>query len=88
MWLGSYTSFYRRYAVVVLVQGPPAPMAVLELMGCKCGKTFSPGCSCLTNNFKCTEMYKLQTCTNQRVEDEDEVAFTLDYDDYDDDDYD
>ena len=69
------------------MRGPPAPMAVLELMACKCVKTCRlPGCPCLTNNFKCTEMCKLQTCTNQRVEEDEEAAFTVDYDGDDDDD--
>ncbi|KAJ8364810.1 hypothetical protein SKAU_G00136410 [Synaphobranchus kaupii] len=68
------------------MRGPPAPMAVLELMACKCGRPCKlPDCSCLANKLKCTEMCKLQTCTNQREEDV-EVAVTLD--DYDDDDND
>ena len=78
-----------RYADVGLDARTPAPMAVLELMACKCVKTCKlPDCFCLTNNLKCMEMCKLQTCTNPREEKEDgvedEVALTLDYDDDDD----
>lgn len=68
-------------------RGPPAPLAVLELMACKCVRICKlPDCSCLANRLKCTEMCKLQTCTNQREEEEDvEVNVTLDdYDDNDD----
>ena len=31
-----------------------------------------PDCSCLANKLKCTEMCKLQICSNQREEEEDE----------------
>ena len=45
-----------------------------------------PDCACLVNQLKCTDMCKLQTCTNQRTEDEDEVAVELDDSDTDDED--
>lgn len=63
-------------------------MAVLEFMACKCQRTCKlPDCSYLANKLKCTDMCKLQNCTNQREEEEHvEVAVTLD--NYDDDDID
>ena len=65
------------------MRGPPAPIAVLALMACKCVRTCKlPDCSCLDNKLKCTQMCKLQTCSNQK-EEEDEVQL-IDYDDTDD----
>ena len=83
-----------RYADVGLDARTPSTNGCPRAAGpraCKCFKTCKlPDCSCLTNNLKCTEMCKLQTCTNQREEKEDEVedevALTLDDDDDDDDD--
>ncbi|KAI4811883.1 hypothetical protein KUCAC02_014754 [Chaenocephalus aceratus] len=67
------------------MQGSPAPDAVLQLMSCKCACICKlPACVCLENQLKCTDMCKLQTCTNQRSEDEDEVAVELDESDTDD----
>ena len=67
--------------VIDWMRGPPAPFAVLELMACKCVRTCKlPDCSCLANKLKCTEMCKLQTCSNQKEEEEDEVTL-IDYDD-------
>lgn len=69
------------------MRGPPAPMAVLELMACKCSRTCKlPDCSCLANKLKCTEMCKLQTCSNQREEDTDVMKLVEDDGDDDDDD--
>ena len=69
---GSFALWWDRL-VLDWMWGPPAPMAVLELMACKyvkackCVKTCRlQGCACLTNNFNFTEMCKIQTCTNQR----------------------
>lgn len=65
------------------MQGPPAPKAVLELMACMCARTCKlPDCSCLANKLKCTEMCKLQTCSNQWEDDDEEAVVELD--DYDD----
>lgn len=60
------------------MRGPPAPLAVLELMACKCARTCKlPDCTCLANRLKCTEMCKLQTCTNQREEEDADVDVEL-----------
>ncbi|KAK3751112.1 hypothetical protein QZH41_016239, partial [Actinostola sp. cb2023] len=49
------------------MSGEPAPKAVLELLSCHCKRTCkSPGCSCLDNGLKCTDLCKLQDCTNRR----------------------
>lgn len=51
------------------MKGPPAPLAVLELLACTCVRTCKlPGCSCLSNKLKCTEMCRLQTCSNKMEE--------------------
>jgi len=61
------------------MQGSPAPDTVLQLMSCKCASTCKhPDRTCLANQLKCTDMCKLQTCTNQRSEDEEEVQVELD----------
>ena len=53
------------------MQGSPTPQAVLELLACKCVQACKEGdCPCLDNGFKCTYMCKLQTCGNQRSEEE------------------
>ena len=56
------------------MRGSPAPSAVLELLSCRCSRRCKlPDCQCLSNGLKCTDMCKLQTCTNQKVDDEEEV---------------
>ena len=71
------------------MKGPPAPMAVLELMSCQCRRKCQlPDCTCLAYKLKCTEMCRLQTCENQRQDDEDEVVAELDNSDDDNDDED
>jgi len=67
--------------------GTPAPEAVLEMMACQCKRVCKKGeCGCIDNGLKCTPMCKLQTCENQRNE-EDELEMTVDIEsDCDDDD--
>lgn len=36
-----------------------------------------PDCTCLANKLKCTEMCKLQSCTNQKKDDEEEDPIEL-----------
>lgn len=48
------------------MSGEPAPKAVLELLSCQCKKTCElPNCMCLSNGLRCTDMCKLQECTNR-----------------------
>ena len=48
-----------------------APDAVLELLACQCKRKCVPDdCPCMVNGFKCTYMCRLETCENQKVEDE------------------
>ena len=60
--------------------------AVLEMLSCKCKRSCSlPDCTCLANSLVCTDMCKLQTCTNQRQnEEEDELDIELGNSDEDD----
>ena len=52
----------------------PAPVAVMELIACKCPRQcLEESCSCIHNKLKCTYLCKLQTCSNMQ-EDEDEVG--------------
>ena len=53
------------------IHGQVAPDAVLELLACQCKRKCVPDdCPCMVNGFKCTYMCRLQTCENQKVEDE------------------
>jgi hypothetical protein len=53
------------------MKGLPAPMAVLELLACQCKKTCDPGsCSCIQNKMYCTEICKLQDCSNSDRDDD------------------
>ena len=45
------------------------------MLSCKCVRACKlPDCVCPVHQLKCTYMCKLQTCTNQREEDEDDEA--------------
>eukprot|EP00745_Piridium_sociabile_P027749 TRINITY_DN44663_c0_g1_i3.p1 TRINITY_DN44663_c0_g1~~TRINITY_DN44663_c0_g1_i3.p1 ORF type:complete len:1606 (-),score=395.32 TRINITY_DN44663_c0_g1_i3:590-5317(-) len=49
----------------------PAPEVVLELLACKCTRScVLPNCSCLANGLHCTDLCKLQTCSNQKQDDD------------------
>ena len=51
------------------MNGDPAPKAVLELLSCKCTRSCKlPGCSCMQNGLKCTDMCRLKECQNRPVE--------------------
>ena len=53
------------------IHGQVAPDVVLELLACQCKQKCVPDdCPCMVNGFKCTYMCRLQTCENQKVEDE------------------
>ena len=51
----------------------PAPEAVLELLACKCKRSWnSQSCPCVANGLKCIDICALSNCENQ-VEAEDEM---------------
>ena len=50
----------------------PAPQAVLEVLSCQCSRSCKlPSCSCIVNGLKCTDMCRLQDCTNKPEDDND-----------------
>ena len=54
------------------MDGSPAPEAVVALLACNCRRKCTlPTCTCLSNSMKCTQLCKLQRCSNQ-VSEEDE----------------
>ncbi|KAG0722326.1 hypothetical protein GWK47_044675 [Chionoecetes opilio] len=54
---------------ILWMRSAPAPEVVLELLACKCSRVCKlPDCACLVNGLTCTDMCKLQTCTNQAVQ--------------------
>lgn len=56
---------------ILWMRSAPAPEVVLELLACKCSRLCKlPDCRCLVNGLTCTDMCKLQTCTNQAVQQE------------------
>ncbi len=56
--------------IIKWMSSPPAPDTVLELLSCKCQRScVLPSCPCLNNGLECTNMCKLQTCSNQKKED-------------------
>ena len=65
------------------MRSPPAPDAVLELLACKCVRSCKlPKCTCIANGLACTNMCKLQSCSNQKQhEDEDDSVALGDSDD-------
>ena len=61
---------------------PTCPETVMELIASNCQREcLQESCTCLQNNMKCTYLCKLQTCSNQQVDDEDEVEFEVSDDD-------
>ena len=70
--------------VLHLMEGQPAPEAVLDLLACNCTKKCSfPLCMCLTNGLRCTDMCKLTECEKQAtcVESSDEDEDDMENDD-------
>ncbi|KAK3879872.1 hypothetical protein Pcinc_015598 [Petrolisthes cinctipes] len=56
---------------ILWMRSAPAPEVVLELLSCKCSRVCKlPDCKCLVNGLACTDMCKLQTCTNQTMQQE------------------
>ena len=56
---------------------PPAQFAVMELLVCKCVRSYKlTTCTCIANRLACTDMCcKLQSCSNQKQqEDEDDIV--------------
>ena len=63
--------------VVEWMRGSSAPDAVLQLLSCKCVRSCKlPVCTCLSDGLKCTDMCRLQTCSNQATEDEPQAELT------------
>ena len=63
------------------MRGLPAPIAVLELMSCKCAWACKlPDCTCLAAGLKCMDMCKLKNCENQKF-DEDKPDIPVGYSD-------
>ena len=61
--------------VVDWMGGQPAPQAVLELLSCQCSRSCKlPSCSCIVNGLRCTDMCRLQDCTNKPVDDDDDAV--------------
>lgn len=51
--------------VVNWMSREPAPVAVLELLSCRCKRRCQlPNCTCLSNGLKCTDLCKLKDCDN------------------------
>ena len=56
---------------ILWVRSASAPEVVLKLLACKCSRVRIcklPDCTCLVNGLTYTDMCKLQTCTNQAVQ--------------------
>ena len=50
---------------ILWMRSPPAPDAVLQLLTCKCVCSCKlSSCTCLANRLPCTDMCRLQTCSN------------------------
>ena len=53
----------------------PAPDAVLELMSCSCTRVCKDSqCKCIANGLRCTEMYRLTSCSNMQPDEEPEAV--------------
>ena len=60
------------------MRSPPAPDVVLELLACKCVRSCEmPSCTCLSNGLTCTDMCRLQKCSNQKPQDDTEPDFEV-----------
>ena len=52
--------------VVNWMSGEPAPVAVLELLSCRCKRRCQlPNSTCLSNGLKCSDLCKLKDCDNR-----------------------
>ena len=55
--------------------------AVLELLACRCVRSCKlPKCTCIANELACADMGKLQSCSNQKQQ-EDDIVELCDSDD-------
>ena len=66
------------------MRSPPAQYAVLEVLVCKCVRSCKlTKCTCIANILACTDMCcKLQSCSNQKQQDdEDDIVELGDSDD-------
>ena len=66
------------------MRSPPAQYAVLEVLVCKCVRSCKlTKCTCISNILACTDMCcKLQSCSNQKQQDdEDDIVELGDPDD-------
>ena len=73
-------------AISIAIQwiwSPPAQYFVLEILACKCVRPCKlPKCTCMANRLACADMCKLQSCSNQKQqEDEDDIVELGDSDD-------
>ena len=64
-------------------RSPPAQDAVLEVLVCKCVRSCKlTKCTCIANRLACIDMCcKLQSYSNQKQEDEDDIVQLGDSDD-------
>ena len=65
----------------------PGPKAVLKLfmLSCQCSRSCKlPSGSSMANDLKCTDLCRLQGCTNGCDDDDDVVPYDEDDDDHDD----
>ena len=68
--------------VIDWMGGQPAPQAVLELLSCQRSRSCKlSSCSCIVKGLKCTDMCRLEDCTNKPEDDNDAVSVDGDDDD-------
>ena len=57
--------------VIHWMRSPQAPDAVLELLACKCVRSCKLStCTCNAHGLACTDMCKLQSCSNQKQQED------------------
>ena len=67
--------------VVDWMGAQPVLQAVLELLSCQCSRSCKlPSYSCIVNGLRCTDMCRLQDCTNGPDDDDDAVSVNEDDD--------
>ena len=65
---------------VECINGPPSLSTVLEPLSCRYP---FPERECIVHELKCTDMCKLRTCTNQKVEEKEEQYLEVKFKDTD-----
>jgi hypothetical protein len=64
------------------MDGQPAPVAIMELLACKCRRACKePDCQCISNGLLCTDLCTLKTCSNQAPEEEEMLIDDIEDDD-------